>query len=103
MLIPLVGVCDSNADPNMVTYPIPGNDDTPKAVNFYLSLMKRAIMAGKNLRRQQLVGFEQGDNEKHVNKRKEEMKQAGEQAERREMKRGARSSDNRRPAQNQAR
>lgn len=30
-----VGVCDSNVNPTLISYPIPGNDDTPSAVELY--------------------------------------------------------------------
>lgn len=33
--IPVVGICDSNADPDLVDFMIPGNDDAIKAIEFY--------------------------------------------------------------------
>ena len=42
-----VGVCDSNADPTLVDYPIPMNDDASRAINYVLDLIKKAILAGK--------------------------------------------------------
>ena len=50
MLIPTVGICDSNADPVLITYPVPGNDDTPAAIELYCSLFKTAVLRGKNKR-----------------------------------------------------
>ncbi|XP_014673169.1 PREDICTED: 28S ribosomal protein S2, mitochondrial-like [Priapulus caudatus] len=47
MLIPTVGVVDTNCDPNLVTYPVPGNDDTPAAVRLYCRLFKEAVLRGK--------------------------------------------------------
>lgn len=47
MLIPTVGIVDSNCDPRLVTYPIPANDDTYKAVVYYLKLFETAIKKGK--------------------------------------------------------
>jgi small subunit ribosomal protein S2 len=52
MLIPTVGVVDTNCDPNLLTYPIPGNDDTLCAVQLYCKLFKEAILRGKNKRKQ---------------------------------------------------
>jgi small subunit ribosomal protein S2 len=44
--IPIVGVCDTNSDPSLVDYPIPGNDDSIKAINLYCSAMENAIIEG---------------------------------------------------------
>ncbi|MDR2681777.1 MAG: 30S ribosomal protein S2 [Holosporaceae bacterium] len=44
--IPLIGVCDTNADPTLVDYPIPGNDDSVRAIDLYCSLFESAIIEG---------------------------------------------------------
>jgi len=41
--IPVVGVVDSNADPDLVDYPIPMNDDASKAMEYILNLVGQAI------------------------------------------------------------
>lgn len=46
--IKIVGIVDSNADPEVIDYPIPMNDDAVKAVDYVLDLMKGAILDGKN-------------------------------------------------------
>ena len=51
MLIPTVAVVDSNCNPNLITFPIPGNDDTPSAVELYCKLFKEAIVRGKQKRK----------------------------------------------------
>ncbi len=43
--IPVVGIVDSNADPDQVDYPIPANDDAIKSLEYILSLAKEAIKA----------------------------------------------------------
>ena len=30
-----VGICDSNVNPTIIGYPIPGNDDSPSAMELY--------------------------------------------------------------------
>ena len=30
-----VGICDSNVNPTLISYPIPGNDDSPAAIELY--------------------------------------------------------------------
>jgi len=42
---------DSNSNPNLISFPIPGNDDTPSAVEFYCNLFKEAILRGKQKRK----------------------------------------------------
>jgi small subunit ribosomal protein S2 len=50
MNIPTIGIVDSSSDPRLITYPVPGNDDTPCAVQLYCKLFKQAILAGKQRR-----------------------------------------------------
>uniref|UniRef100_A0A1B6DFW9 Small ribosomal subunit protein uS2m n=1 Tax=Clastoptera arizonana TaxID=38151 RepID=A0A1B6DFW9_9HEMI len=54
MLIPTVGIVDTNCNPNLITYPIPGNDDTPCAIRLYCRLFKEAILKGKEHRKKVL-------------------------------------------------
>jgi small subunit ribosomal protein S2 len=44
--IPVVGICDTNSDPTLVDYPIPGNDDSIRAIDMYCTLMEDAIING---------------------------------------------------------
>ena len=48
--IPSMGVVDSDCDPRLITYPIPGNDDTPSAMELYCRLFKEAILNAKEHR-----------------------------------------------------
>ncbi|XP_067833699.1 small ribosomal subunit protein uS2m-like [Heptranchias perlo] len=52
MNIPTVGIVDSNCNPSLITYPVPGNDDTPSAVGLYCKLFKMTILRAKDKRRQ---------------------------------------------------
>ncbi|KAK8375982.1 hypothetical protein O3P69_008601 [Scylla paramamosain] len=54
MLIPTVAVVDTNCNPNLVTYPIPGNDDSAASVHLYCKLFKAAILRGKEKRKELL-------------------------------------------------
>lgn len=47
MAIPTVAVVDTNCNPNLVTYPVPGNDDSPSSMKLYCKLFKAAILKGK--------------------------------------------------------
>lgn len=41
--IPVVGIVDSNADPDLVTYPIPANDDAIKSIDYIFGFVKEAL------------------------------------------------------------
>lgn len=51
MSIPTIGIVDSNCNPNMITYPVPGNDDTPASIELYCRVFKEAILRGKQKRK----------------------------------------------------
>lgn len=54
MSIATVGIVDSNCNPNMIAYPVPGNDDTPASIALYCRLFKEAILRGKEKRKEDL-------------------------------------------------
>jgi small subunit ribosomal protein S2 len=45
--IPIVGMCDTNCDPDDVDYVIPANDDAIRAVKLIASKMAEAVIEGK--------------------------------------------------------
>ena len=45
--LPIVGVCDTNANPTGITFPIPCNDDAIKALQLRADYFKAAVMRGK--------------------------------------------------------
>src|SRR5437764_5430309 len=47
MEIPVVAVCDTNCDPDLVDYPVPGNDDAIRSVKLFCTLMADAILEGR--------------------------------------------------------
>lgn len=62
MNIPTIGIVDSNCNPNLITYPVPGNDDTRIAVQLYCRLFKEAILIGKEKRKEALEAAEKIEN-----------------------------------------
>lgn len=44
--IPIVGVADTNADPEEIDYPIVANDDSPKAVEFLIQRLVASYVKG---------------------------------------------------------
>ncbi len=45
--IPIVGLVDTNCNPEDVDYPIPGNDDAIRAVKLITDVMANAIIEGR--------------------------------------------------------
>uniref|UniRef100_A0AC34G8C9 Ribosomal protein S2 n=1 Tax=Panagrolaimus sp. ES5 TaxID=591445 RepID=A0AC34G8C9_9BILA len=56
MTIPTIGICDSNASPNYITYPVPGNDDSSPTIRYYMNLFKLAIERGRDARGKAING-----------------------------------------------
>lgn len=52
MLIPSIGICDTNCNPTLITYPVPGNDDSPQSIELYCKLFKQAILKGKERKKE---------------------------------------------------
>ncbi|HHY50547.1 MAG TPA: 30S ribosomal protein S2 [Alphaproteobacteria bacterium] len=44
--IPVIAIVDTNSDPDLVDYPVPGNDDASRAIELYCSLISRAAIDG---------------------------------------------------------
>jgi len=47
--IPVVGVVDTNCDPDPVDYPIPGNDDAIRAIRLFTSKVAEACIEGREM------------------------------------------------------
>jgi small subunit ribosomal protein S2 len=65
--IDIIGLVDSNANPDVITYPVPMNDDAAKALELVIGLFGEAVMEGKGIEKKV---------EKKVEKKKEEGKDA---------------------------
>lgn len=59
--IPVIGVVDTNHSPSGVTYVIPGNDDSSRAVRLYARGIADAILEGKAAGLQNVVAAASGD------------------------------------------
>lgn len=56
--IPVIGIVDTNSNPDNVDYVIPANDDAIRAVTLYVSAVADAIIAGKEYAKAQAGGKE---------------------------------------------
>ncbi len=47
--IPVIGIVDTNCDPNLVTFPIPGNDDAIRSISLFTRVVAESIEEGRSL------------------------------------------------------
>lgn len=52
--VPVLGILDTNCDPDWATYGIPGNDDAIRAIALYLKTIADAILEGQAIYQQKL-------------------------------------------------
>ena len=45
--IPVIGVVDTNADPNLVQFPVPGNDDAIRAITLFTRVVAESLEEGR--------------------------------------------------------
>jgi small subunit ribosomal protein S2 len=74
--IPVIGIVDTNCDPDEVDYVIPGNDDALRAIRLFASRMADAVMSGRGLR-------ESADAEREAARTEDEAKREAQRATRR--------------------
>ncbi len=75
--IPIVAVVDTNCDPTLVDFPIPGNDDGIRATRLMVAKIEEAIMEGIELRKRRIgekKDKEKKDKEKKDTERKDKEK-----------------------------
>src|SRR5678815_953159 len=53
--IPVIGVVDTNCDPDEVDFVIPGNDDALRAIRLFASRVADAVVAGRGMRESRLA------------------------------------------------
>jgi small subunit ribosomal protein S2 len=46
--VPIVGVVDTNCDPDLIRFPIPGNDDALRAIELYAKFVSNTILSAKS-------------------------------------------------------
>ncbi|HEX4047568.1 MAG TPA: 30S ribosomal protein S2 [Elusimicrobiota bacterium] len=45
--IPIVAICDTDCDPDLIDHPIPGNDDAARSIKLFCGLIADAVLQGK--------------------------------------------------------
>jgi small subunit ribosomal protein S2 len=57
--IPVIGVVDTNCDPDEVDFVIPGNDDALRAIRLFASKVGEAVIAGRGMRESRMAEEDQ--------------------------------------------
>ncbi len=47
--IPIVGIVDTNCDPSVINYPIPGNDDAIRAIKLFAGMVSDTILEARSM------------------------------------------------------
>lgn len=45
--IPIIAIVDTNCDPEVIDFPIPGNDDALKSIRFIIGMLTKSILEGR--------------------------------------------------------
>jgi small subunit ribosomal protein S2 len=53
--IPVIGIVDTNCDPDEVDYVVPGNDDALRAIRLFASKIAEAVTAGRGMRESRIA------------------------------------------------
>jgi len=69
--IPVLGIVDTNSDPDLVDYVVPGNDDAVKSVSLILGALNNAVLEVKGLETTDYLS--EDDKEKNVKEEKTEV------------------------------
>lgn len=58
--IPVVAMCDTNADPGQVMFPIPSNDDATRTIKLFVSAVADAVNEGRQIFRARVPEHQEG-------------------------------------------
>ncbi len=81
MGIPVVAIVDTNCDPDLINYCIPGNDDAIKAIKLLTSVVADAILEGRGLFLKKKEKKEEKEEKKEKKEEKKEKKEKKEEKE----------------------
>ena len=70
--IPVVAPIDTNCDPDMVDFPIPGNDDAIRSIKLFCNEISSAINEGADIAKANILEKENKEQEEKENKEQEE-------------------------------
>ncbi len=73
--LPIVAPVDTNCDPDLIDYPIPGNDDAIRSVNLFCKTIADAIIEGKELAAKEEEGEVEPISEEEISEEVKEIKE----------------------------
>jgi small subunit ribosomal protein S2 len=74
--IPVFAILDTNCDPDLIDYPIPGNDDSSKSIGLIIRTLADAVLEGRSKLEEKLQhAQEKEDKEKKEKKEVKEVKE----------------------------
>ena len=73
--LPIVAPVDTNCDPDLIDYPIPGNDDAIRSVNLFCKTIADAIIEGKELAAKEEEGEVEPISQEEINEEVKEIKE----------------------------
>ncbi len=47
--VPIVGIVDTNCDPTLINFPIPGNDDALRAIKLFTGMVANAVLEARSM------------------------------------------------------
>jgi small subunit ribosomal protein S2 len=53
--VPIVGIVDTNTDPSLIDYPIPGNDDAVSSLRLLLGYLGKILLAERTIRKEREI------------------------------------------------
>jgi small subunit ribosomal protein S2 len=60
--IPIVGIVDTNADPELIDYVIPGNDDAIRSINLYTKYFLETMNDARQFSKDQIDAEKEDSN-----------------------------------------
>ena len=73
--IPVIAIVDTNTDPDLISIPIPANDDAIRSIKLITSIIAQAVSDGKHLAESEKVSVKEQQKEKErPEEKKKEMK-----------------------------
>ncbi len=73
MEIPVVAICDTDANPDKINYPIPSNDDAPKSIEMIMGLIEKELKS-EEVKKEEKVKEKASEEEEKEEKPKIEKK-----------------------------
>jgi small subunit ribosomal protein S2 len=96
MNVTTIALVDSNADPTVIDYPIPGNDDAIRSISIIVKTIADAYLEGKEMHDKKQAKEEKSDDK--VEDKKSEVKKEVEVEPKKEDKKVVKKSEVKKPA-----